>query len=501
MKFVEHNFIKQNTIESRLYQEKILGTTIKGNTLVVLPTGLGKTITSALLVAHILNTCPGKKILILAPTKPLISQHNENFKKMIKIDTIKQVLVTGIMEPKQRKELYKDAIVIFATPQCVSNDILSKRFDLSEISLIVFDEAQHAVGKYSYTLISKEYIQHNKTPLILGLTASPGDNKKKIKHICDNLFIDSIEIKTETDDDVKPYIKEKKTQIEKVDLPKEFLEMKNILESLKYKKVKILEKSHLCNSNIGKRQMLELQKKFISNAKTNKSYFYYISLITELIKIDHILELLETQGIAATKAYFDKLELDDNKASKRLLKDNDIIKIKKTIDFMYNTGVEHPKINRLKEILSDFFDSNRDSKVIVFAHFRSTAEKILHELEKIDNFRPIKLIGQSGIDGIIQKKQIELLNRFKEDEYNILITTSIGEEGLDIAEVNLVVFYEPIASIIRRIQRSGRTGRLSSGDIVVLITRNTRDEAYHWKSYHGEKRMKNILESMKVNEI
>jgi|GEM_PF-2178441 len=74
---------------------------------------------------------------------------------------------------------------------------------------------------------------------------------------------------------------------------------------------------------------------------------------------------------------------------------------------------------------------------------------------------------------------------------------SIGEEGLDIPEVGAVIFYEPIPSAIRQIQRRGRTARLKPGKLLILMIKNTRDEAYYWAAFNKEKRMHSAIDSIK----
>ena len=90
-------------------------------------------------------------------------------------------------------------------------------------------------------------------------------------------------------------------------------------------------------------------------------------------------------------------------------------------------------------------------------------------------------------------------NDFKEGKINVLVATSIGEEGLDIPEVNAVIFYEPVPSAIRKIQRQGRTARLMPGKLVILITRKTRDESYHYASLAKERKMHGILRDLSEN--
>jgi len=95
---------------------------------------------------------------------------------------------------------------------------------------------------------------------------------------------------------------------------------------------------------------------------------------------------------------------------------------------------------------------------------------------------------------------MQLLEDFKEGKFNVLVASSVGEEGLDIPEVQTVMFYEPVASELRRIQRSGRTGRTKPGKVIYLITKGTKDEAYHWASERKQKKMKDMLYKLKEGQ-
>ncbi|HLC38311.1 MAG TPA: helicase-related protein, partial [Candidatus Norongarragalinales archaeon] len=83
----------------------------------------------------------------------------------------------------------------------------------------------------------------------------------------------------------------------------------------------------------------------------------------------------------------------------------------------------------------------------------------------------------------------------------VLIATSIGEEGLDIPAVDMVVFYEAVPSEIRLIQRRGRAGRMKIGSAIVLVTKGTKDEAYLWLSRNKEKKMIEHLKSMQESGV
>ena len=118
----------------------------------------------------------------------------------------------------------------------------------------------------------------------------------------------------------------------------------------------------------------------------------------------------------------------------------------------------------------------------------------------MESVRPVRFIGQAGRGedkGLTQKEQAEIIKKFKEGKYNVLIATSVAEEGLDIPSTDLVVFYEPIPSEIRTIQRRGRTGRKMPGKVSILITKGTPDEGYYWVAKRKEKHMRSELETLR----
>src|SRR3989338_6266748 len=117
--FVQHPMIKKDTIESRIYQEAILQTCLNANTLVVLPTGLGKTNIAVLLSADRLEKFPNSKILVVAPTKPLANQHLKSFKSFFDLPEESFEVLTGEMKPEKREQVYKEKVLLFATPQTI----------------------------------------------------------------------------------------------------------------------------------------------------------------------------------------------------------------------------------------------------------------------------------------------------------------------------------------------------------------------------------------------
>ena len=206
----ESGFLKVQKIEYRKYQISIAQKCVAKNSLVVLPTGLGKTIIGVYVAAKTLELFPSDtKIIVLAPTRPLINQHYESFQNLLTISSEKFIVLTGRVSPENRAKLFKENQIIFYTPQTLRNDLVNKRYSLDNVCLIIFDEAHHATGDYAYTLIADEYEDQNADAIILALTASPGSSKAKIKTLCENLHIplENIHTRTRKDSDVRTYLK------------------------------------------------------------------------------------------------------------------------------------------------------------------------------------------------------------------------------------------------------------------------------------------------------
>lgn len=446
----------------RLYQQTILGTTANFNTLVVLPTGLGKTGLAFMLAAQRLNQYPNSKILLLSPTKPLCEQHQNTFKKHLETPEEKIVLFTGEISPKKRETMWKDAKIIISTPQGLENDVINKRIKLEEVSLLVFDEAHHATGEYSYVWVAQQYEKISKFSRILALTASPGSDMEKIREICQNLFIEKVEVRTEQDPDVKPYVQQTKINWIKVEFPEEFKKIQKHLRDCKKSKLLEAQRYDYCNSSeMMKGQLLKLQgemQRKLSQGVRDFELLRSVSLVAEALKVEHGLELLESQGVIQLQSYLNKIQQESLttkvKATKNLVQDLNFKSALYLANELVEQDVQHPKLIKLKELVKKEFEQNKDGKMIIFTQFRNSAEEVVKTLDELQIKNSI-FVGQAKKNGLgfSQKQQKEILDKFRVGEFNILVATSVGEEGLDIPAVDKVVFYEPVPSAIRKIQR------------------------------------------------
>ncbi|WP_406660569.1 DEAD/DEAH box helicase [Methanolobus sp. ZRKC3] len=503
--YITHPLVKTDTVEQRLYQLDLAGKALATSTLVVLPTGLGKTIVALLVIASRLEKAGGK-VLILSPTKPLVEQHASFLRKVLELPEEEILTFTGSINPSKRSDLWDRGKVIVSTPQVIENDILTKRISLEDVTHITFDEAHRATGNYAYTYIAEKYFEAARNPLCLAITASPGSSDEKIAEVCQALHIEAIAVKTESDSDVAPHIHKKEIEWKSIELPTEMKEIRDLLQKVlddRYKKLTECGYPIHKQKYVSKKDLLGLQQRLQGELRGNpeSSVYSAISILAEILKVNHAIEIAETQGLDSLRMYMERLENEaysksGSKASKRLAED---LYMKQASHRLKNCDCEHPKVEYVKDIVLEQVENNPESRVIVFANYRDTAEMITNTLDEIEQVRPVRFVGQASKykdKGLTQKQQVEIIEKFKAGEYNVLVATSVAEEGLDIPSTDLVLFYEPIPSEIRSIQRKGRTGRKHEGRVVVLVTKGTRDEGYYWSSQSREKKMQSNMREL-----
>jgi len=496
-------------ITPRDYQKDIFNTTKTNNTLVVLPTGIGKTLIALMLAVHRIKRYPLSKIIFLAPTRPLVEQHLQTFKSNLPELFATIEIFTGSIPANKRKKIFQSADIIFSTPQCIANDLKKQLYSLENVSLLVIDEAHRCLKNYDYTKVVNSYKQQTEFERILGLTASPGSETKKVQEICNHLNITKIESRTRESKDVKPYLQKREFEKIEVDFPKEFIEIRTLLRQIWDKIILNLKSKNILYGPANKISLLKLQSRLSKQISSgNYSAMHAISQTAQAIKISHALELLETQTLSGLEEYFNNLinqaKAKQSRAVQRLVKSPEFNAAKISLSYLLTKKIQHPKLTKLKEIIEQEFNQNPNSKIIVFSQFRETASKISSVLNKIKKVNSKVFIGQSkksntkGIQsGLSQKEQKQIIQDFRDNRVNIICATSIGEEGLDIPEVNAVIFYEPIPSAIRKIQRAGRTARLIPGKLLILITKDTKDEIHHYASSAKERKMHKTLETIK----
>ncbi|HXX54644.1 MAG TPA: helicase-related protein, partial [Methanoregula sp.] len=491
MEYISHPLIRKESIEKREYQLAVAMQALDANTMVILPTGLGKTAVALLVSASRLYN-EGGRMLMLAPTKPLVEQHLRFFEKFLlakprKEGTSPFVMFTGDAPPEERTADWNRATVILATPQVIKNDLIAGRYTLDDVSLMIVDECHRAVGNYAYVFLAQRYLATAAKPLILAMTASPGGDQEKVQEVCANLGISRIETRTENDRDVAPYVFERELEYIPIDLPKELKAAIAGINALTEDRLGLLASLHF---TVPKREKLSMKALSAINAQIqariadrDPAAFSAASIYAELMKLKHAVVLAESQGSEVLKGYLAKLVAEGtgaggSKASQRLVADP-------VFRVLFEDSLEwtkelHPKPEIALGLVRDQLAAFPDSRIIIFATYRDTVQLLVDFLAK-NGIVSERFVGQATKDsekGLSQKKQIAALARFREGEFRVLIATSVGEEGLDVPSTDLVIFYEAVPSEIRSIQRKGRTGRSGAGRVVVLVTKGTADEVY-----------------------
>jgi Fanconi anemia group M protein len=510
MSCITHPLIRPDTIESREYQLAIAMRALDANTMVILPTGLGKTAVALLVAASRLYN-EGGRVLMLAPTKPLVEQHLRFFERYLLATSPTGpsispfVMFTGDAPPAERTAEWERAAVIFATPQVVKNDLIAGRYSVKDVTLLIVDECHRAVGNYAYVFLAQRYLATADKPLLLAMTASPGGAVEKVQEVCGNLGIAHIETRTEDDPDVRPYVHERDIDIITIELPAELREAINAINALIDDRLALLASLHF---TVPKREKLTMKALHAINAQIQQriadrdpAAYSAASVYAECMKLKHAVMLAESQGSEVLKGYLAKLIAEGtgaggSKASQRLAKDpvfRDLFE--RSAEW---TGELHKKPEIALGFVREQLAAHPDSRIIIFATYRDTVQLLVDHLNN-NGIACERFVGQATKDtekGLSQKNQIAALTRFRKGEFRVLIATSVGEEGLDVPSTDLVIFYEAVPSEIRSIQRKGRTGRSGPGRVVVLVTKGTSDEVYRHVSQAKEKVMQRTMRTM-----
>jgi len=478
--YLEHKLIKKESIEYREYQVNLANQAMTENCLVVLPTGLGKTTVALQVIAEYLSRRTGG-VLFLAPTRVLAHQHYEFLKKTLLIDDI--ALITGEDFVEKRKKLWLNSIIC-ATPEITKNDLDRQIVSPNQFNLLIFDEAHRTIGDYAYSGIAERF--QNADVRILGMTATLPSEKEKATEILNILKITSIAQRTEDSPDVRPYVQQTDTQWITVDLPLEMKEIQTCIKAALESRYQDLRRVGLNMSDSKSLSELLRLREFVirQNRKAAKPLFTAIRII-------HALNVLESHGVTSFLRFCERTQQKKGIGIRDLFEnDLNFAKAIRLAKHAQSKGIEHSKITKLKEIIESL-----QGKALVFTSYRDSVDVIHQKLVEMGIAAGF-LIGKAGKSGLKQKKQIETVQKFRDGEYKVLIATRVGEEGLDISEVNLVVFFDNVPSSIRYIQRKGRTGRKNFGRLVVLIAKDTTDETYYWIGKRKVIAAKNMGEKM-----
>ncbi len=501
---VEHPFLRPGLLRALPFQIDLARIGLSEDLLVVLPTGLGKTVIAALVAAEVLRRSDGK-VVFLAPTRPLVQQHSDSFGRWLV--PMRAARFTGTVRRPVREGAWETADLVFATPEIVQNDLAAGRYDLSGVKLLVFDEAHHAVGKYVYVPIAERYrADRTADARVLALTASPGGKDERIEEVVGALGVGRIEARTRDDEGVKEYVQPVEIEDIWVDLSPEAERIRGLLAEAAHATARKLQKMGFLRKkpirSLSVKDLIALRTEIFARPGPMVRRFGPLFHQLILLHLHHAQERLETQGIAPFLQYVERVAAKPkpSRGDLAFLKLPEVVQGRREAEEFLRTSKapSHPKIDALVELVRTTIarPSEHPPRILVFAQYRDTIQSIQSVLE-LEGWTVGRFVGQATRDaddpGMSQKEQARVLGGFRDGRFPILVASSVAEEGLDVPDVDLVVFFESVPSEIRAIQRRGRTGRTSLGRVAVLLTRETRDVGYQVAEVRREKAMRRIV--------
>ncbi|XP_063145163.1 Fanconi anemia group M protein [Candoia aspera] len=531
-------------VEERSYQVRAAREALLANTLLCLPTGLGKTLVAAVVMYNFYRWFPGGKILFLAPTKPLVAQQREACARLLGIPAVHMAEMTGGTQIVDRKEIWCNKRVFFLTPQIMANDLSRGTCPAAEIKCLVIDEAHKALGNHAYCQVVKELCKYTKEFRVLALTATPGSDAKAVQQVITNLLISHIELCSEDSPDIQPYSYERRVEKCVVPLGKELAEIQNayirVLEMFTSRLTRLRVLSQREIPALTKYQIILARDQFRKNPASHFEGIHQGVIEGDFalcISLYHGYELLLQMGMRSLHIFLRGI-LDGSKgmtrAKNELGRNEEFMVLYNQLENMFlnptltsskgsisELGTEnmktfiygHPKLKKLEEVVVEHFRSWRehedqttsevrpaDTRVMIFSSFRDSVQEIAEMLSyHYPVVRVMTFVGHStgkSTKGFTQKEQLEVVKRFREGGYNTLVSTCVGEEGLDIGEVDLIICFDAQKSPIRLVQRMGRTGRKRQGRIVVILSEGREERTYN----QSQSNRKNLLKTLSKNK-
>ncbi|CAK4704162.1 unnamed protein product [Aphanomyces euteiches] len=477
----------------RIYQQTIARAALFQNTLVCLPTGLGKTLIAAVVMYNFYRWFPRGKIVFMAPTKPLVSQQIQACHDVMPIPQHDMAELQGNVAPAKRKLLWSTKRVFFCTPQSLQNDIERGNCDVRSFVCVVVDEAHRATGNYAYVVAIRHIAAKISGFRILALSATPGSKFDVIQEVITNLRISHIECKSGDDPDVRKYTHSRQEEIIKC-------KMNTEVTGVKAQYLKLFQPilHRLCSSQVlhirdpeklNRWIVVTSRDKMRANPQGNtKPYRTVEADLALLISLIHGRDKIFKQNhLPGNYNLQTRLIVVSSRPKKLLLGSPEYAQLIQLVETQAAGGrsaANNPKLVQLQQVLSEHFNRHvqggSSTRSIVFTQYRESVSEIVALLSSMEPLIKVKpFIGQGsskGKDGQTQKQQQEIVTKFRQGEFNVLVATCIAEEGLDIGEVDLIVSFDCLTSPVRMIQRMGRTGRKRVGRVVLLVTEGDEEK-------------------------
>eukprot|EP01147_Barroeca_monosierra_P002978 gene2978-5769_t len=482
--------------------------------------GLGKTFIAAVVMYNFYRWYPTGKIVFMAPTKPLVAQQVQACYQIMGFPREDVCEITGSKPPATRRKLWEGKRIFFLTPQVLQNDLRRDVCPAKSIVCLVVDEAHRALGKHSYSTVVQCLCSHTERIRIIALSATPGDTISIVQQIINNLRISHIELRNEKSIDIRPYINQRKVEVQVVppsdDVKKFKAKMYQIVSESLNRLGRAGALGHTDPARLSSFRLLTSRDAFRRmNQHSNSSRRGQVEGDFAMsISILHSIELLSTHGIVPFYQTIQSYLTGEKqqRVGQQLRKNSEFMSMLAQLEEQVHLGYflfdispsrvqaldpinvykGHPKLAKLEELVISHFQHMKsqqtDTRVIVFSSFRDSVLDISKVLAMHSPLvRVASFIGQASgrgksSKGQKQSEQIAVVSKFRQGVFNTLVATCVGEEGLDIGHVDLIVCFDSQGSSTRLVQRMGRTGRQRNGHVVQLLTEGSELNNYRRSS-------------------
>ncbi|NWJ01659.1 DHX58 helicase, partial [Crypturellus undulatus] len=487
-------------MELRDYQWEVIAPALGGeNSIVWLPTGAGKTRAAVHVCRRHLQIHPRAKVAVLVNKVHLVDQHAKKEFHVLQ-DAFSIAAISG--DSEQRfffAQMVKQKDVVICTAQILQNALVSTEEDvhveLTDFTLLVIDECHHTQKDAVYNKIMLNYLQHKLSgrqnlPQILGLTASPGTGGATtfqgavdhILQICANL--DAAKIMS-----AQKYLQQLQTLVpqprKQYDLCQErawdpFGErLKEIMEQIQ-QYMGMPDSLPGFGTQMYEQRIVELEKRAAETfCRRTRVCALHLRKYNDALLINDAVRMIDAFQ-CLSEFYLAERDLKDptERFLATLFEDNRTRLLELARDQQY----ENPRLRKLEEILQEQFQTLDTSRGIVFARTRQCAHSLHGWLGATASLRGLRIraavLTGAGYSNqtkhMTQNEQQDVIESFRKGDLNLLFSTSVAEEGLDIPECNVVVRYGLMTNEIAMTQARGRA-RAENSVYSVLAKESSRE--------------------------
>ncbi|KAF9646833.1 hypothetical protein BDM02DRAFT_3180798 [Thelephora ganbajun] len=514
--------ISDDGLIPRRYQEEIFEKAVRGNVIAALDTGSGKTLISTLLIKWVsTQERAHKKLVVFLVPKVALAQQQGAF--IAKHSPLRVKQATGATAPDMSdrlgwQELLSDVDVIVLTAQLFLNVITHSHWTINEVSLLIFDECHHTRKNHAYNGIMREYYQcpTDQRPKIFGMTASPIWNAKdavnSLVALEKNLNATVVAVRDHATE-LSDYSPRPKEIIKQYSSP-----------PMEYPSYPVPTLWNRCDTIPRSPDIaipwVKIQTRYRvayeSLGPCGAEMFLHAELKQQ---VRYLLDTAVPDGGFALELEPRPLRVNGGGNRPDLVKKLDqILQLLTQYDghFAGATGKAldptwcTPKVIALVDILLDNY--HEDFQSIVFVEQRHVATSLAELINRLPNatgrLKCAVLLGHGATDnsaasikGMPTRVQGDVVRMFRKREVNVLLATSVAEEGLDFPACDLVIRFDPVQHMVGYVQSRGRARHHTSTFVILVEEGNAHQLARYQALKKSEPELRLIYQTRDTTTV